>query len=181
MKLIVGLGNPGEKYKNTRHNTGHIFVDMLVSKSENPERRDKRSFAIVSHIILLKEKILVAQLSTFMNESGKGVQMIMEKYGIQNASDVCIVHDDLDLSLGMYKMQLGKGPKVHNGITSVEEAIGKDFWRIRIGVDNRAQGMYVRGEAYVLSNFTEEEKFQLNDVYNRIYTSDEFASVVGGS
>lgn len=180
MRLIVGLGNPGEKYKSTRHNAGNVFIDALVSKSESVHT-DQKSFAVVSHIVLFDQKILVAKLTAFMNESGTGVRTIMEKYGIQNASHVCIVHDDLDLSLGMYKIQKSKGPKVHNGITSVEEAIGKDFWRIRIGVDNRAQDTYVKGESYVLNNFTEEEKSQLNDVCNRIYTSLEFTSVVGGN
>src|SRR3990167_3693709 len=175
MKLIVGLGNPGERYKNTRHNAGFLFTDRLTGKSEIPVHTDKRSFAVVSHIMLFGQKIITAQATTFMNESGTGVSMVMEKYGIKNVSDVCIVHDDLDLSFGMYKIQQGKGPKIHNGITSVEEAVGKDFWRIRIGVDSRAQGTYVSGESYVLGNFTEEEKFQLNDVCNRIYTSAEFS------
>lgn len=131
MKLIIGLGNPGEKYKKNRHNAGYLFVDFLGKG--------------------LKTNV-------FMNDSGEFVK---------DKKDFIIAHDDLDIPLGKYKIQFGVGPKVHNGILSIENSLKtKDFWRIRIGIDNRKN--YVEGEKYVLEDFTEEELEVLKKVYAKV-------------
>ena len=94
--------------------------------------------------------VLVKTKDIFMNESGRLLQGLPE-------GELYVAHDDLDLKLGEYKIQFGKGPKDHNGVESVENALGtKDFWRIRIGIDNRATP--VEGETYVLQKFAPEEK-----------------------
>jgi PTH1 family peptidyl-tRNA hydrolase len=116
MKLIVGLGNPGREYENTRHNVGAIFIDYLKKKE------------IPSGIILAKTDV-------FMNDSGTSVRKMVDYYKL-GLDFLCVVHDDLDIPLGSYKIQKGKGPKLHNGILSVENELGsEDFWRVRIGVD----------------------------------------------
>jgi len=140
MKLIVGLGNPGEKYLKNRHNVGFMFVDYL---EENK--------AFTSSVHYLKPQ-------TFMNKSGDEVSRKLNFYKLTPA-DLIVIHDDLDLKLGEYKIQRGKGPKVHNGVNHIEERLGsKDFWRVRLGVDARQQENRQPGESYVLENFLPTEK-----------------------
>lgn len=135
MYAIVGLGNVGDKYKFTRHNAGFMFVDMLPKSSQ---------------YTLLKP-------DTMMNSSGVAVKKLINYYKM-NLDDLYIAHDDLDLRLGEYKIQKGRGPKVHNGVNSVEERLGtEEFWRVRIGVDNRDPENRIKGEDYVLQNFSNEE------------------------
>ncbi len=102
-------------------------------------------------------KILIAKPQTFMNRSGEAVSKIVNFYHIP-LENVYIAHDDLDIPLGSFKVQKGTGPKLHNGLASIEEKLGTvDFWRIRIGVDNREGNRSLSGEAYVLQDFTDEE------------------------
>lgn len=151
MKLIIGLGNPGEKYKNNRHNVGHMLIDSISNKP-------------IPNIQTFKT-------NTFMNNSGDFVKKQMDFYKVR-PSDIYIVHDDLDIPLGQYKIQLGKGPELHYGIQSIESALGgKDFWRVRIGVDNRPttpKASRAKGEDYVLQDFTKEEQKILENVYAKI-------------
>jgi PTH1 family peptidyl-tRNA hydrolase len=139
MKLIVGLGNPGEDYKNTRHNAGFLVADELQKMK-------------------LPASVVVKKSDVFMNDSGSFVRKTADKYKL-NPSDLYIIHDDLDIPLGSYKIQFGVGPKIHNGVNSVEtELETKDFWRVRIGVDNRQADDRTQGEEYVLQDFTDEER-----------------------
>ncbi len=147
MKLLIGLGNPGEKYKNNRHNVGHMFVDFLG----RGEKTD-----------------------CFMNESGKFVRRWADFYKV-GPEDLYIVHDDLDIPLGQFKIQLGVGPKVHYGIQSAEKELGtKDFWRVRIGVDARDPENRTPGEQYVLEDFSAEEQEKLKGVFDAISKDDSF-------
>jgi PTH1 family peptidyl-tRNA hydrolase len=149
MRLIIGLGNPGEKYKNTRHNAGFLVVDELQKTK-------------------LPKDFIVKKSGTFMNDSGSFVKSLYTKYNLQN-TDLYIIHDDLDIPLGSFKIQLGKGPKDHNGIKSVDETLGIDeYWHVRIGVDNRPLDNRPMGEEYVLQNFSDEERLILNKVIKEI-------------
>lgn len=149
MKLIVGLGNPGKEYEKTRHNVGSIFVDFLKKND-------------------VLGGIVVAKTDSFMNESGVSVKKMVDYYKL-DMDNLCIVHDDLDIPLGSYKIQKGKGPKLHNGILSVENELGRDdFWRVRVGVDNRDPANRIPGEKYVLENFTQEEYEKLLTVLPQI-------------
>jgi len=151
MKLIVGLGNPGEQYKDTRHNAGFLFVDELAKGLEPHDSRFR----------LLKP-------DTYMNASGEAVAREAQYYKIA-PEDIIVVHDDLDLRLGLWKKQKGVGPKLHYGIQSIEERLGtKDFYRIRIGVDNRSAEYRIPGDSYVLQRFTDEELKILHDVFQVI-------------
>ncbi|KKU03663.1 MAG: Peptidyl-tRNA hydrolase [Candidatus Woesebacteria bacterium GW2011_GWC2_47_16] len=146
MKLIIGLGNPGEKYKNNRHNIGHVVADALLKRN-------------------LPKNISVKRTSVFMNESGTEVKRLL---GNLDPANLYVIHDDLDIALGGYKIQKGKGPKLHNGILSIERELGSDdFWRVRVGVDNR-MGDKTPGEEYVLQDFTEEEKEVLRKVIDKV-------------
>ncbi len=144
MKLIIGLGNPGVGYIRTRHNVGHLMINKL---------RDMR----YSNAVIRKTDV-------FMNESGSFVKSLYTKYGIKNF-DLYVIHDDLDIPLGEFKIQFGRGPKDHNGLKSVDKALGTDeYWHVRIGIDNRPENSRPMGEEYVLQNFSDEERTVLDKV-----------------
>lgn len=154
MKLIVGLGNPGDKYKGNRHNVGQMVLEGI----QRSGIRDQGS------------EIRLVRPETFMNESGVAVRKAMNFYKL-GVEDLIVIHDDLDIRLGEYKIDMARGPKQHNGVTSVEEELGtKDFLRVRVGVDNRDQssGIRVRGDKYVLEDFTDEERVILDGVIEKI-------------
>ncbi len=143
MKLIVGLGNPEEKYTNNRHNVGYLFIDEL-KKEKN-----------------LKD-VIALKTNTFMNSSGEAVKRYVDKYKA-SLDDLYIVHDDLDIPIGSFKIQKGVGPKLHNGLSSIESLLGSsDFLRIRIGVDNRKAEERTPGEEYVLQDFEPEERLTID-------------------
>lgn len=159
MKLIVGLGNPGKKYVNTRHNVGFLAID-LFAKNRSLDFVNNSRFK--SDVATSKECIF-AKPQTFMNNSGDAVSSIVNFYKI-SSGDIFIIHDDLDLRLGEYKIQKAIGPKVHGGVNSIEEKLGsKNFWRVRIGVDNRSIENRIAGEEYVLQSFSESEKEMIGE------------------
>jgi len=155
MKLLVGLGNPGEKYAKNRHNVGFMFLDTLAGEAN--WREEKKFYGMVTEVELNGKKCLLLKPGTFMNDSGKAVGAVVGFYKL-NVSDVFVIHDDLDISFSSWKIQQGRGPKVHNGITSVEESLGDvNFWRVRIGVDGRDFENRIDGYSYVLKDFTVKE------------------------
>ena len=202
MKLIVGLGNPGKKHEHNRHNAGFLVLDELKSRISNfQSRRDKlglfpisqRQARLISNetrdsnfqtndkyqceAFKVKDLILIKP-TTQMNSSGIAVNSLASYYKIQNPN-VWVIHDDLDIKLGQYKIQKGKGPKEHKGIKSVNKALGtRDYWRVRVGVDNRKSLLITNhqspitprplGEDYVLQNFTDKELEILKSVIDKI-------------
>lgn len=160
-KLIVGLGNPGEKYKNNRHNVGFQVVDRLRTTvySQVPWEENKKLNAVVSSPSTVD--VILAKPTTFMNDSGRAVQALVKWFKIK-PGDLYIVHDDLDIPLGGYKIQKGKGPELHYGVNSIDEALGtRDYWRVRVGVDNRDPENRISGEQYTLEDFTKEEEREI--------------------
>jgi len=158
MRVIIGLGNPGAEYQNTRHNAGVMLVEKFAERLNSDYEWRKHYDALV---FKTADLWLVKTKGVFMNESGRLLQGLPE-------SELWVAHDDLDIKLGEYKIQNGKGPKEHNGVESVENALKtKDFWRIRIGIENRDRDRE-NGENYVLGKFTSEEKGMLEGVLERI-------------
>lgn len=178
MICIVGLGNPGEKYQNNRHNVGQMFVDYLFSEFTSLRvgefKLDKYSNSKLSKLVINNKQIVLAKPMTFMNKSGEAVSKLILNFKFQ-ISNLVVVHDDLDIPLGKFKIQKGTGPQLHNGIESIENHLKtKDFWRIRIGVDNRGttspeRAKRVEGETYVLENFTDEETKIIHLLFPEIY------------
>lgn len=169
MKIIVGLGNPGEKYESNRHNIGFVIVEALLTKlsSGNAEFALNKKF---NAEILQLGDVLLVKPQTFMNESGKAVSAITRFYKIEN-KDLYVVHDDLDITLGNYKIQFGKGPQIHNGLLSIEESLGTDqFWNVRVGVENREVrgNKGVPGVVYSLQNFTVDEQVVVQKVVQSV-------------
>lgn len=172
MKLIVGLGNPGVKYQNNRHNVGFMFIDYIVNELTGSRvyEYSKNGNAQYTWFDLKKEKLEFYKPQTFMNESGKSVRYALKKHPELKPADLYVVHDDLDIPLGKFRIHFGRGPRLHNGITSIENALStKDFWRIRIGVDNRKQESWIDGETYVLHSFTPDEKETVSKVFPEIF------------
>ncbi len=151
--MIVGLGNPGKKYEKTRHNVGSRVVDELRSSSH---------FATARVI-----NVILAQPTTFMNESGKAVKKITKNYKLK-AENLIVVHDDIDLPLGTFKISRDRGSAGHKGVQSIiDELKTKDFNRIRIGICPKA-GKPEQVEKFVLQNFTKAEEKILKEVILKV-------------
>jgi len=164
MKLIVGLGNPGKEYQSTRHNVGFMVLDELADQLGVIFKLNKK---LKSELVKTKDRLLVKP-QTYMNLSGEAVGAVTHYYEVKVESDLVLVHDDLDLKLGSFKLTFAKGPKEHNGVLSVKKHLGTDrFWRLRVGVDNRPAGWSQTGTDYVLSPFTKDELNVLNQVIQK--------------
>jgi len=166
MKILVGLGNPGDKYENNRHNVGFMVVDGLVRQMANGQWSMVKKFQ--SLIINHESSIIFVKPQAMMNLSGNAVKKLVDHYKIK-IPDLWVIHDDLDLRLGNYKIQKGKGPREHKGLLSIYEAFRtKDFWHVRVGVDNRLPDNRIDGETYILENFTAQELDLANEVVDTI-------------
>lgn len=177
MKIFFGLGNPGEKYARSRHNAGFIFLDFFRAHyAMEPFAVNKKFHADISHGFLPnKEKIILAKPLTFMNRSGTAVQNIINYYNCP-LNDVIVIHDDLDIAIGKFKISHNVRAAGHNGVQDIIDTIGsQDFVRIRIGVEN-PDGKKLRepisGKDYVLKDFSSNEMNQLTDVCETILTRD---------
>ena len=163
--VVVGLGNPGKRYENTRHNVGFVVVERLGKKLDVRSWKLEKKF---NAEIMETGDVLILKPQTFMNESGKAVAAVVRFYKIP-LDHLIVIHDDLDIPLGMTKMAFGRGPKIHNGLDSVEALVGsKDFWRIRIGVDNRTHEVkaQVTPAEYVLKQLVESESKLLGKAFD---------------
>jgi PTH1 family peptidyl-tRNA hydrolase len=160
MKIVIGLGNPEEKFAGTRHNIGFHIVNRLAEKLEVTFENKP---ALFSEVARAGEVILVKP-QTYMNDSGRATQAVLSFYKAAPA-DLIVVHDDLDLELGKWKQQFGTGPKEHNGLLSLYRQLGtEDFTHLRIGVDNRNGDRSIPGKEYVLQRFSAEEVARLGQV-----------------
>ena len=152
MKLFVGLGNPGERYKLTRHNVGFMVLDKLIQKS-TVEGWDKKFDSFFNKIIIDQKSMILLKPLTFMNISGDAVQKVKNFYGI-DPNNIVIIHDDIDLELGKIKFKKGGGDGGHNGLKSIIKLIGSEFNRIRIGIGRPEK---INLSSYVLNDFPEIE------------------------
>ncbi len=154
MKLIVGLGNPGKKYEKTRHNAGFLLVDMLQDHyGLGSWSLSKKFNAEITEGIIGGQKVMLTKPMTYMNNSGQSVGIIA-KYFSLSPSDILVIHDEKDITLGNVKIQTDRGHAGHNGIKSIIEHIGtKDFTRIRIGVAPEDAARMKDTSDYVLGKF----------------------------
>lgn len=140
--LVVGLGNPGEKYAGTRHNCGYMVTDRFVGQSGQAYRNQSLARAgVVARVATVRlgygvdaPKIIVAHTGSFMNESGPGVKELLDYYRL-GSERLLVVHDELDLEMGYAKLKVGGSDGGHNGLKSIQKSLGtKDFARLRIGI-----------------------------------------------
>ena len=163
MKLIVGLGNPGRVYANNRHNIGFICLNYFA-KSQGIKFDQKRGRARIGIGEAAGNKVVIAKPQTYMNRSGQSVSRLVQKFNI-DLNDLLVIHDDLDLPLGKIRIRQGGGSGGHKGIDSIISYLeSQDFIRLRVGIGRpiKNEGSTEISEAdiiaYVLSDFTEEEK-----------------------
>jgi PTH1 family peptidyl-tRNA hydrolase len=154
--LIVGLGNPGQRYDNTRHNAGFLAVDAIARmRGWNWEYKSSLEAMIAG-----QREVALLKPDTFMNNSGRSLRKSVDYYKIL-LEKLIVIHDDLDLPLSQTKVSWARGPHIHNGILSVEQNLkSKLFWRVRVGVDSRTaeERRVLRGERYVLKPLSYEER-----------------------
>lgn len=158
MYLIVGLGNIGDKYKNTRHNIGFMVIDEMAKNLSVKTNINKANF--IADVIKSSNNLLIKP-HTFMNNSGQSIVAIKDYYKIPN-ENIFVIHDDLDLPFNTVKFKIGGGHGGHNGLRSLDAHIGKDYTRIRIGIGKPENKIDVAN--YVLSNFSKDEMNTLEDI-----------------
>ena len=161
MKLVVGLGNPGRKYKATKHNIGFMCLDYFAKNNKLKFKKDNKfsgEALKIGNLVFLKPH-------TFMNESGQSVRKIMNFYNI-SVSDILIIHDDLDLPLGKTRLREKGSSAGHNGIKSIISNVQtEEFKRVRIGIDKNP--LY-ETKNYVLSAFSKKEKELLDPILEKV-------------
>lgn len=172
MKLIVGLGNPGEQYIGTRHNIGFEIVREFWSACQkkqyilSPWKYEKKFKADISKGEINGEKTIIALPQTFMNNSGQSVKELANFYKL-NPENILIIHDDIDVILGKFKTQKNRGSAGHNGIHSVIQELGsKNFNRIRVGIKNPElmEKNKIATDKFVLNKFTKKESAVLKKI-----------------
>ena len=168
MFLIVGLGNPGKEYENTRHNVGFMAVDAIAEEYGFASFKSKFDGEIAEGKIE-DEKVYILKPHTYMNLSGNAVVKAANFYKIL-PQNIIVIHDDMDLPVGKLKAKLGGGAGGHNGLKSIDAAIGPNYNRIRIGVGH-AKDKGAEVVNYVLSGFGKEEKKLLDVAIEKVIKS----------
>ncbi len=164
MKLYVGLGNPGEKYANHRHNAGFMLLDALADATSAPAWSSKFNGAITT-ISIEDEKILLLKPMTFMNRSGQSVAAAAKFYKIE-PKDITVFHDELDLPNAKCRIKFGGGHGGHNGLRDIDAHCGKEYRRIRLGIAHPGHKDAVSG--YVLHDFSKTEREAMDTFIDRI-------------
>lgn len=164
MKLIVGLGNPGREYENTRHNIGFQTIDKYASKLGVSISKSKFN-GLYGETMVSGDKVILLKPQSYINLSGEVIRKFVDFYKI-NIDDILIIHDDLDLEVGTYKIKQKGSSGGHNGLKNIELHLGtQEYKRIKIGISNNKN---IDTKDYVLGKLSNEEEKQLNEVKNDI-------------
>lgn len=160
--LLVGLGNPGKQYDNTRHNIGFACVDFLADKQDFGQWTDKKDLKCqLTSAQIGAKRVIMIKPTTFMNLSGEAVQAVAHFYKI-SPQDITIIHDELDVSFGTIRTRIGGGSAGHNGIKSITQHVGETTNRVRIGVKgDDAAAQHMETADYVLAAFSKAEQADL--------------------
>ncbi|MFA5932544.1 MAG: aminoacyl-tRNA hydrolase [Microgenomates group bacterium] len=177
MKIIIGLGNPGEKYENTRHNLGFRVVDEYVSgiKYQVSWEENKK----LKSYIAKTDQFIFVKPQTFMNNSGMGVKLVADYFKVP-LSDIILIHDELDLPLGKIKIRIGGGGSGHHGVESVIKDLGSpDFIRVRLGIGNihsiggERAGKHFDANRFVVEDFIPSEKSKVKTMIKEAVKATE--------
>ena len=171
IKLIVGLGNPQTNLLSTRHNAGYWYLDKFLNKFNVTLSEDKKLNSYFSKIDYADDQIFLVKPTFFINDSGKSVSSFSKYYKIEPES-ILVIHDDIDLEVGNIRLKFSGGHGGHNGLRDITNHLGKDYWRLRIGVGHPGTKDLVHN--YVLNNPSKQdaeeislsigESFQLIDI-----------------
>ena len=168
MILFVGLGNPTPDSHNNRHNIGFKIIDAINQKFSLSKQKPKFK-GLLTMGNIGNEKVYAIKPLTFMNNSGTCIRELIEYFKI-DSSDIIVFHDDLDIEFGKIKTKFGGSDAGHNGIASLDKFIGKDYSRVRIGIGKPEK---IKVNDFVLGDFNEEEKIQLDEMSKKIISSLE--------
>ena len=161
MKMVVGLGNPGREYENTRHNIGFIIVDSYAKKNNITSFQEKFN-GLYTKVYLNGEYFLLVKPLSFMNLSGTVISKYIDYFKI-DLKDVLIIHDDLDMNFGRIKIVFNSSSGGHNGIKDIERCLGsKEYARVKIGISNDKS---IDTKDYVLGTFSSDEIKKMNEIY----------------
>jgi PTH1 family peptidyl-tRNA hydrolase len=160
MRFLVGLGNPGSAFADTRHNVGFMVVDELARRWQ--ARLEPRGSVRLGKTAISGEQTMLIEPQLYMNRSGTALADVMPEI---SASDLIVIHDDLDLELGCVRVKRGGGNAGHHGLDSIAEYGGNDFTRVRVGIGRPARGENV--VAYVLSPFNGDQHAAVADAVRR--------------
>ncbi|WP_067816686.1 aminoacyl-tRNA hydrolase [Nocardia inohanensis] len=175
--LVVGLGNPGPEYERTRHNVGFMVADVLAERVGGRFGVHKKSGADLLEARLDGRKVLLAKPRTYMNLSGRPVAGLAKFFNVP-ASDIIVVHDELDLPFGAVRLKLGGGEGGHNGLRSISQAITtKDYLRVRFGI-GRPPGRQDPAD-YVLKPFSAPERKEVPVIVEQAADAVELLLRVG--
>ncbi|MEN8723886.1 MAG: aminoacyl-tRNA hydrolase [Alphaproteobacteria bacterium] len=173
MMILAGLGNPGSKYQNHRHNVGFMAAEAILRRHAFPAPK-KRFQALVSEGRLGTTKCLIMMPQTYMNESGRAVGEAMRFYKLA-PENVTVLYDELDLAAGKLRVRTGGGAAGHNGIRSIANHIGPDFNRVRIGIGHPGDKARVHG--HVLGDFSKADQDWLPSLIDAIA---DYADLLAG-
>lgn len=160
MYIIVGLGNPGREYENTRHNIGFDVIDILAEE-ENISVIEKKHKAIIGKGIVAGQKVILAKPQTFMNLSGESVRELVDYYKIDEETELIVISDDISLDIGAIRIRVKGSAGGHNGLKNIIRHLGKEnFSRIKMGVGDKPKGYDLSD--YVLGHYTKMEREIMN-------------------
>ncbi len=172
MKLVVGLGNPGREYKNTRHNIGFMVLDNYLGKVDWKNKMESYFYSTN----IEGEDVIFLKPLTYMNLSGMAVSKVVKFYKI-DLDDILVIQDDLDLKVGTYKVKKNSSSGGHNGIKSIISELGsEDFLRLKVGI---GKSSLIPTDKYVLSRFSEEEKNNIEENFEK-FNELINAFIIGG-
>ncbi|QMU61531.1 MAG: aminoacyl-tRNA hydrolase [Gammaproteobacteria bacterium] len=161
IRLIAGLGNPGEKHAQTRHNAGFWFVDTLACRENATFKLETKFKGEVAHFSCQGEKIWLLKPQTYMNDSGESLRPFCDFYKI-SPEQVLVAHDEIDLPNGEAKIKWAGGHGGHNGLRSIFSHLSRDIWRLRLGVGHPGHKDQVVG--YVLKQISKSDRAAVDDV-----------------
>lgn len=164
MKLVVGLGNKGREYENTRHNMGFMLVDRYLQYKNITDKFKEKFNAMYIETTINNEKVIFIKPMTYMNNSGIAVRSFVDFYKL-NSEDVLVISDDLDLDLGKFRLRRNGSSGGHNGLKSIISHLGTDnFKRLRIGISNDKDDVI----NYVLSKFSKKELNEIDTMFDTL-------------
>ena len=182
MKILVGLGNPGVSYENTRHNAGFLALDFLHHElSGTPWIEKKKLLCWLSECTLNGEKILLIKPTTFMNDSGQTVKKILSFYKL-TPDALTVLHDDIDILAGTIRNTFSSRAAGHNGVADIIAHLGtQDFRRTRIGVGRPTEvlGVCQPSHDYVLGKFTDQERITLDSLFQKTLKTEGLSFLLG--